>query len=306
MAYIRSATVPNLQKLEGRSADVRYPHPAETRRGGMPMAFQVTSPFDNRMALLPHALVLHVNPASFSESHTKKIERLQTRGGWVEQHWGDELTDISCDGSTGAFVNLYTGLSSVVRQRTIAWDRYRDLYDLYRNNGSIYDPFGNIVLQGQIQLLYDRGSYIGTFRNFNVEETADSPFAFKISWSFKVEVCLVQIPNGQALAPSNQPPLQGPAPPQSNSPSPVAAPQPEATTTPVPVPPNTVITDTNRSMDIDAYDAEVAAGTTNEPPVFNLGDVEVKNEPPVFNLGEVEVKTTKSPSGGTAVPKPKK
>ena len=40
----------------------------------------------------PHALVMHVNPSNFNESYTKKIERIQTRGGFVEQHWGDELS----------------------------------------------------------------------------------------------------------------------------------------------------------------------------------------------------------------------
>lgn len=195
MAYISSHTAANLTQLEGPSHNQPYPHPAETRRGMMPMAFQVTSPFDYRQSLMPHALVMHVNPSSFSEQHTKKIERVQTRGGWVEQHWGDELTDISASGSTGAFINLYSGLSSVVRQKTIAWDRYRDLYDLYRNNGSIYDPFGNVVLQGKIMLLYDRGTYYGTFRTFEVEETADSPFMFNISWTFKVELVLVKVPN---------------------------------------------------------------------------------------------------------------
>ena len=202
MGYIRSANASNFSRLEKPGASTQYVHPAETRRGSIPMAFQVTSPFDNRAALLPHALVLHINPASFSEQHTKKVERIQTRGGWVEQHWGDELSDITCEGSTGAFVNLYTGMSSLVRQKTIAWDRYRDLYDLYRNNGSVYDPFGNIVLQGHIQLLYDRGAYLGTFRSFEVEETADAPFIFKLSWTFKVEQTLVRVPGAVQYTPS--------------------------------------------------------------------------------------------------------
>ncbi len=138
---------------------------------------------------------MHVNPQTWSETHTKKVERFQTRGGFVEQHWGDELSEISADGSTGAFMNIYTGLTSVMRQRTIAWDRYRDLHDLYRNNGSLHDPFGNIVLQGDVMLMYDRATYIGFFEKFSVEETDDQPFAFKISWSFKVRQELMKIPN---------------------------------------------------------------------------------------------------------------
>lgn len=173
-----------------------YSHPIEGRAENarpIPMAFQVTSPFNRYRALLPHALVLHVNPASLQETHNQKIERIQTRGGFVEQHWGHELVDLSADASTGAFMNIRTGLTSVLRQRTIAWDRFRDLHDLFRNNGSVYDPTGNIVLQGNIVLMYDRGTYIGGFRSFEWEDTEESPFAFKLSWTFKIEQTVLSI-----------------------------------------------------------------------------------------------------------------
>lgn len=201
MAYISSANQSNFVPLT-TPGPPNYVHGADTRNHYIPLAFQVTSPYDMNKALLPHALIMHVNPSSFAESFNKKLERIQTLGGFVEQHWGDDLSEISGDQSTGAFINLYTGLSSVLRQRTIAWDRYQDLYDLYRNNGSIYDPYGNIVLQGWLLLIYDRGTFVGTFRSFSREETDDSPFAFKLSWSFKVEKIIQQIP--QNSIPINQ------------------------------------------------------------------------------------------------------
>lgn len=190
---IKSAN-PDSELMGAPSVNPPYRHPLTSRRGPIPMAFQVTSPFDPTKALLPHALVLHVNPATFNETHTKKIERFQTRGGFVEQHWPDELSELSGDGSTGAFINLFTGTTSVIRQRTIAWDRFRDLYDLFHNNGSVYDPYGNIVLQGNIMVIWDRGTYIGYFKGFDYEETDDSPFAFKLNWSFKVQQTLVKLP----------------------------------------------------------------------------------------------------------------
>jgi len=206
--HLRSATVDNFQAIN-QPTDVAAAggsHPAETRRGGIPLSFQVTSPFDRRKALLPHALVMHVNPTSLNETHAKKKEVLQTRGGWVEQHWGEELDEISAEGSTGAFMNIYTGLSSVLRQQTIAWDRFRDLYDLYRNNGSVYDPFGNIVLQGNIALMYDRGLYLGYFKTFSFEENETSPFAFSLSWTFKVQQTVTKVPTSSVTsrAPSFQ------------------------------------------------------------------------------------------------------
>lgn len=207
MPTIPSAN-PNFTAVAPRGSETGYLHPLERKKGGIPVAFQITSPFDRRRVLLPHALVMHVNPANFNETNTKKVERFQTRGGWVEQHWGDDLIEISADGSTGAFVNLYTGLSSVLRQRTIAWDRYRDLYDLYHNNGALYDPFGNLVLSGHVLLMYDRGSYIGRFRSFDVQETDSSPFAFTLNWSFKVEHTVLQI-SPQQLAVNRRPVFQG-------------------------------------------------------------------------------------------------
>jgi hypothetical protein len=205
MPTIPSAN-PNFQAVNTPTNETGYLHPLERKKGAIPMAFQITSPFDKRKVLLPHALVMHVNPASLSETDNKKIERFQTRGGWVEQHWGDELIEMSADGSTGAFVNLYTGLSSVLRQRTIAWDRYRDLYDLYHNNGALYDPFGNLVLSGHVMLMYDRGVYIGRFRSFDVQETDASPFTFTMNWSFKVEHTILQMSSQQqnTVAPSFQ------------------------------------------------------------------------------------------------------
>ena len=205
MPTIPSAN-PNFERVETPGTSTGYLHPLERKRGGIPLAFQVTSPFNRQKVLLPHALVMHVNPSNLSETHTKKIERFQTRGGWVEQHWGDDLVEISADGSTGAFVNLYTGLSSVLRQRTIAWDRYRDLHDLYHNNGALHDPFGNVVLSGHILLMYDRGTYLGRFRTFEVQETDQSPFTFALNWGFKIEHTVLQMSPQQNVI--TRPPLQ--------------------------------------------------------------------------------------------------
>lgn len=195
MPRIRSATYDQFINRSSLREDSGYKHPAQVRGNAIPMAFQVTSPFSDDTLLLPHTLVMHVNPSSMDEKHSKKKEIIQTRGGFVEQHWGDNISEVSNSGSTGAFMNILTGLSSLLRQETIAWDRFRDLLELYRNNGSLYDPFGNIVLQGNIKLIYDRGIFIGTFRDFNVEESADTPFSFNIDFSFKVVKTLLLIPS---------------------------------------------------------------------------------------------------------------
>lgn len=183
----------DFQAIHQLGSESGYTHPAEKRSQMVPMAFQLTSPFDSSRLLLPHSLVLHVNPNSLQESYAKKMEPIQTRGGNVEQHWPEDLTTISASGSTGAFINVLTGLTSLLRRNTIAWDRYQDLRDLYRNNGALYDPRGSLVLQGKVLLMYDRGSYLGGFRSFEVQEEDSNVFAFSISWEFRVEQTLEQI-----------------------------------------------------------------------------------------------------------------
>lgn len=194
MAYIRSAHQAQFQPGLQKPGAAVYHHPADSRKGFIPLAFQITSPYDWTKCLLPHALISHVNPRTFSETHTQKVERFETMGGWVEQHWPEELSEISADSSTGAFLNLNTGLSSVERNRTIAMDRFQDLQDLYHNNGALYSPEGEIVLQGKVMLMFDRGTYIGEFTQFSVDETADNPYSFSFSWTFKVDRTILSIP----------------------------------------------------------------------------------------------------------------
>lgn len=158
------------------------------------MAFQVVSPFDHRLAIMPHALVMHVNPSSLSIASTKKIERVQTLGGVVEFHWGDDLDTISADGATGAFLNIQTGLTSFDARQTIAHSRFRSLVELYHHDGSIYDPYGTIVLQGNIMMMWDRGVYVGSFRNLSYEVSDGAPYSMTYSFTFKVERTIQSIP----------------------------------------------------------------------------------------------------------------
>lgn len=198
MARISSPN-PDFAAVSTPSLDPGYTHPSDSRKGSVPMAFQITSPFNKNLVLLPHALVLHVNPLSLQETHTQKVERIQTEGGFVEQHWQHDLVEISADQSTGAFMNIRTGLTSILRRRTIAWNRFRDLHDLFKNNGSLHNPEGEIVLQGQVMLMYDKGIYLGTFRSFDYEEGADTPFNFTLNWSFKVEETVYSINANMAM-----------------------------------------------------------------------------------------------------------
>ncbi len=164
-------------------------------RGVRPVVFDIIAP-DGVTSVLPEnlRLVLHTNPKSMKVSYTKIIERTQTKGGFVEQHWGDGTQTIAFDMATGGFMRLYTGLaentspemSGGTRRETLAYDSYLDILALFHNNGSVYDINGQVALQGKIRITFDGGVYEGWFNDFNVSEASSSPYQFTMSATFEV------------------------------------------------------------------------------------------------------------------------
>lgn len=161
-----------------------------SQEGKRPVIFDVLGP-DYQTSLLPEGfkLVLFVNPSSMSLKYTRDVERIQTRGGFVEQHWGDGAQTLDLEASTGGFMRLYTGLSNVTspattlgsRRETLAYDSYLDMLALFHNNGSIYDTEGRVALQGIIKVVFDGGVYLGWFNAFTVTESADNPYRFSMT-----------------------------------------------------------------------------------------------------------------------------
>lgn len=172
---------------------------ADDEFGGLgirPVVFDILGP-DLVTSILPTGLrmVLHVNPSSINLSYAKQIERIQTKGGWVEQHWGEAARSISFNMATGGFKRLYTGLSNITgggmdvggnRRETIAYDKFLDLLALFHNNGSIYDTSGQIAFQGIVKVSFDGGIYLGWFQSFNVTEAVSKPYQFDLTAEFTI------------------------------------------------------------------------------------------------------------------------
>jgi len=170
----------------------------EMGRGVRPVVFDILAP-DYETSLLPDDLkmVLHVNPNSMKFSYAKVIERIQTKGGYVEQHFGDGAESIAFEASSGAFMRLYTGLVSITggphslnvggtRRETIAYDTYLDLLALFHSNGAIYDNRGSIVFQGIIKISFDGDYWLGWFNSFSVSEEAEQPYQFMLNADFTI------------------------------------------------------------------------------------------------------------------------
>lgn len=184
------------------------PNDGELGLGKKPVVFDIVGA--GGVSVLPEDLrmVLHVNPRSMQFSYEHVIEVIQTRGGHVEQHFGQSPATIAFENATGGFVRLYSGVTSVTgpgpannrlpastqainiggtRRDTIAYDKYLDLLALYYNNGAVYDRNGNIFYQGKVKMSYDGGTYWGYIENFSVSEEVDQPYQFSLSFSFKVD-----------------------------------------------------------------------------------------------------------------------
>lgn len=155
-------------------------------RGASPVLFQVLSP-DYETLLLPEAMFLHVNPSSLDFSYTKRSSRFQTLGGWQEQHFGEQLSEISADATSGAFVNVDSGLTVLHRRETIAYRKFVHLKELFHNNGAVRNDEGAVVFRGRIRMTFEGGIYDGYFTDVSFSEAAEEPFSFTASWSFKVE-----------------------------------------------------------------------------------------------------------------------
>lgn len=192
--------------------------------GVRPVVFDILAP-DQETSILPDNLkmVLHVNPTSLNFSYEKIIERIQTKGGYVEQHWGDGARTISFNMVTGGFMRLRTGLSNVTgggwdtggtRRETIAYDKYLDMLALFHNNGSIYDTTGSIVFQGILKVTFDGGVYLGWFQSFQVSESAEKPYQFELTAEFMISHEILRLrsvmpPNPNFYQPAYGPPSAG-------------------------------------------------------------------------------------------------
>lgn len=186
------------------------------RRGRRPVIFDILAP-DRQTSLLDAVeeglrMVLHVNPRSMQFTYAKQTTRTQTRGGFVEFHWGDAAEEITFTAATGGFMRMYAGLSNITgsgagdqsRRETIAYDKYLDLLALFHNNGAIYDLFGNIAVQGYIKLTFDGGTHIGWFDGqFGVTEDANTPYMFSLSTRFIIDKEEMTFRSSSTLNPGN-------------------------------------------------------------------------------------------------------
>lgn len=163
---------------------------ADNTLGRRPVIFDILGP-DMITSILPegYKLVMHINPTTLSLKYKRKVSRMQTKGGFVELHWGDDLTGLDLEMNTGAFMRLYTGVTAATspvamggsRRETLAYDSFLDMLALFHHHGSVYDVNGQVVLQGIIKITFDGGVYLGNFNSLSITQGGDAPYHFTMT-----------------------------------------------------------------------------------------------------------------------------
>ena len=191
------------------------PNEESLGRGRRPVVFDLLGP-DHRTSLLRnYKLVLYVNPTSMSITNSKIVDRQQTRGGFVEAHFGEGASKISFDMATGGFVRVYSGIIGNTggeenRRQTLAYDSYLDILELYKNNGNIVDTKGKVVMNGLVKIYFDGFYYLGTFDSFSATDSADKAFQLQLNAEFTVHsevMGLRSLSNANRANPEYLPPL---------------------------------------------------------------------------------------------------
>ena len=138
-------------------------------------------------------LILLINPSSIS-MNMSKIQQFQdrTRHGFVFQAWGEEQPVLSIETRCGAFYSAGRGVQWASRRESASWNNLMSLFQLYKNNGYIYDTVGKSNahhLVGTLSIHYDGWIYYGNMSSFSwtYEETnqlggVSVSMEFTVSW----------------------------------------------------------------------------------------------------------------------------
>jgi len=90
---------------------------------------------------------MYVNPQSISYQFKKHIQNQRTKGGYVLQYWGEDLTQLSIQGTTGS-----SGVEGI-----------NVLLDVYRNEQIQFDPFALALASDRDTENNDQFSFLGDF-----------------------------------------------------------------------------------------------------------------------------------------------
>jgi len=162
-------------------------------------------------------LTLLVNPNNMAIQYTG-IQSYQERGreGFIFQRWGEQQPNIKFSGKTGAFIAgesagssawngianasiqafkeegttlTPTGVQFASKRNSAAFQNFQALYQIYRNNGYIYDRVTGTEAHlaiGAVAIDYDQWTYVGHIESFEYAYNAEQIHCLEWSMEFVV------------------------------------------------------------------------------------------------------------------------
>lgn len=109
------------------------------------------------------ALKMDPNPESLVINSSKIINRYNTMTRWVEEHWGDEIDNITFSGSTYSFTvinnNEHIGLAVISRNYSEAYKFLKKFIEFYRTNGYLYQDESGYTMERETAENRDQFQY---------------------------------------------------------------------------------------------------------------------------------------------------
>jgi len=188
-------TDPNPRGPRAANSPVGLPGDASSALSARTPADTVKAAFQGKKRTYIPPLTLLVNPSDMTLNAQKVATPTYAKGGWIVEHWGEELDRILISGRTGGFYignevfNNKAGITRINARNSAAYQNLMALYLIYKNNGYNYEKQYDkrrINSVGSVRLYYDFVNYIGSFRSFTITEEATRPFSFSYSFEFVV------------------------------------------------------------------------------------------------------------------------
>lgn len=158
------------------------------------------------------AVQMYINPENFSVAESKQITETRTKGGFVVQYWGDNLTKLSLSGTTGsAGIKGIQVLRDVYRAENHAFElvaatQREKLIEIARETGiddaNIAGTMFNVAQENRkrnfilrptlaslalsVMLFYQGVQYRGYFTEFSMTESVQKLGLFDYNMAFTV------------------------------------------------------------------------------------------------------------------------
>jgi len=151
---------------------------------------------------------MYINPEEFSVNESKQIEATRTKGGFVVQYWGDNLTELTLRGTTGsagvAGINVLRDIYRAENRtfELVAATQLQELHDetaqlesseagnaieriskaIRRRNFILRPSLASLALS--VMLFYQGVQYRGYFKAFTMNESINKLGLFDYNISF--------------------------------------------------------------------------------------------------------------------------